>query len=117
MTADGHSAFPSVETSPAGIAVNLRKPLSADVHQLRVRAVIDEDERGELQGIEILHLMDQLGRGAFNAWRDAARSFSYDRGADAFYLRLRSGHSSCQRSIDAVVHLDRAGLFRITLGR
>jgi uncharacterized protein YuzE len=73
----------------------------AGSEEIIVRAVVDEGADGELLGVEILNLLDQIGRDALSFWTGVDRPFSYDEEADAFYVRIRNGRSPHQRSIDA----------------
>ena len=114
MMIRSENPFPKTRIENESTQIDLRLG-GVGSDEIVVRAVVDEGADGELLGVEILNLLDQVGRDALSFWTVAARPFAYDDDADAFYVRIRSGQSAHQSSIDAHLYLDKEGLFRIVV--
>lgn len=90
---------------------------SSDVplSKVRVRCVLDVDQFGEVIGIEILNLKDQVGNRCLGAIEETLRKpvgdlhYSYNDDVDAFYLRVSEGRSVDQKAVDAVLVISDKG--------
>jgi uncharacterized protein YuzE len=76
-----------------------------------VSAILDVDSEGELVGIEVLNLRDQLQSACSvprfrGAPGQSPESVSYDPEVDALYVRLRRVRASTQRHADVGVGID-----------
>lgn len=80
-----------------------------------IRMVLDFDQWSEVTGIEILHLVFDLGENCLDAVRNSVPTeregirYAYDDASDAFYLKLRAGKSWDQEAADGCVFLDNRG--------
>ena len=95
-------------------AIQLKPDLS-DTRSVTVRFVLDFDGFGDILGIEILNLKDQLGMECLSSFEaDIANHprslrYLYDEGSDALSLFIREGRSLSQRAVDGHVMLDNKG--------
>lgn len=87
----------------------------APLSDVSVRVVLDFDQFGEVIGIEILNLKDQVGKRCLDvvekALEDSAGDLhhSYDDEVDAFYLRMSEGRSIDQKAVDGILVLNERG--------
>jgi uncharacterized protein YuzE len=91
---------------------------SLNPHKVSVRSlqmVVDLDSERQTIGIEILNLLNQIGRRGLDLIECSSstpRSLprcSYDREVDAFYLRFSDQRSDDQRALVGCLYLDDSG--------
>jgi len=80
-----------------------------------LRMVLDLGPSGEVLGIEVINLLLEVGKNALDTIGRTVPTtgdgvtYGYDEESDAFYLRLKSGKSLDQTSVDGVATCDAAG--------
>jgi hypothetical protein len=93
--------LPSVQISPGRIVVRLREEEPA--RRLVFRCVLDRYSFGDVTGVEILDVKNQLD-GAIIRSTTVTPDFrwSYSPEDDAFYLHIQRGPAPRQESVDGV---------------
>lgn len=74
---------------------------------VEVKCVVDLTDFGEVIGVEILAVGEQLGGALFEPpGQDTSIRWSYDSESDALYVHVASGPGQVQRNSTARAHLD-----------
>jgi uncharacterized protein YuzE len=77
--------------------------------------ILDFDQGGDVLGVEIINLALKTGKNSLGVLshclptKGEGLKYSYDKAADAFYLRLSSGRSLAQKSVKGTLLLDAGG--------
>lgn len=104
----------------AGV-LTLKLTATSGVREVDFDCVIDQTDLGDLVGIEMLDLRQQLGGGrAPTPPFDGFPRWSYDDEIDAFYARVAGGRAQVQKAGSGIAHVDVEGLLcvlevRVTL--
>lgn len=94
--------------------LNLRLGPEAGVREVDFDCVIDQTDLGDVVGIEVLDLRQQLGGGQVPIPpSDELPRWSYDAEIDAFYARVGEGRSQVQKAGSGVAHLNGEGLLTV----
>lgn len=102
---------PSVVVSDEVLILKLAAASSAVEVEVQFDCVIDQSDFGDVVGVEILDLRQQLAGGRASASpTDGFPRWSYDDEIDAFYVRVAPGRAQVQQTGAGIAHVDREGL-------
>src|SRR2546421_10646171 len=101
------NSLPSARMNNSILCVHfLDSPVARSVE---VASVVDQNDFGDVTGVEILDLRRQLTGGVVDAPAASGRvRWSYDSEVDAFYVHVMEGRSQVQTSVTSEVSLDAA---------